>query len=701
MKRKTTIKTLAARTAMTFILVLLTTMARATDVTVTVDNWNDLLVQLTETGAEAPAVVQLTADVTNSVSDNLIIPEGRTVTLDLNGHTLNMSNKTLATYGNLTVRDLSSSGNGSITGNGRFVVQVGGSSKNGSMTLQSGKITGTQYGIYVYKNLTINGGEVSAGSYTIYDQGSFVLNAGTITGSSATTVQVKGGSFTMNGGTVVTTGTGQAINLHSDCSATIYDGTILAQNGEGNSGAVGITAYKNTELTMHGGTITAYKMALAGNGSDSGNNEGTNAKFTITGGTLTSTHEQAIHAPQVLGEVTIEGGTITGARSGIELRAGTLNISGGTITGNTQSFDASDAAKGYGVIGSAVAVVQHTSKQPIDVNISGGTLNGYLPLSEYNALGNPEEDLHKINYNISGGLFHSTGTEAISIADYLNGPFVTGGRFTYSVAQYVASRYTESQDSETDPYFVSPICSVLADGTAYTLTDDLDAFSATYTKTLGSDRVGKHQAWLVPFDYTLTADDLKKFTFYKINMIANSPSPSVEATDAMWVFLTRLNAGDVLHANMPYVYKPLQAVSDYEFTTLNATLKTMNTDILLDTRTTEDIYSFYATYENTTATTADPFFYVGIDGNVSYGDNVTVGPLRWIIRKTSKFGSTPSYASKMFFYDVEETTSVSEELRMKSEESADTWYSLDGRCLNGKPTAAGLYIVGGRKVIVK
>jgi hypothetical protein len=142
-------------------------------------------------------------------------------------------------------------------------------------------------------------------------------------------------------------------------------------------------------------------------------------------------------------------------------------------------------------------------------------------------------------------------------------------------------------------------------------------------------------------------------------------------------------------------------VSDYEFTTLNATLKTMNTDILLDTRTTEDIYSFYATYENTTATTADPFFYVGIDGNVSYGDNVTVGPLRWIIRKTSKFGSTPSYASKMFFYDVEETTSVSEELRMKSEESADTWYSLDGRCLNGKPTAAGLYIVGGRKVIVK
>ena len=32
---------------------------------------------------------------------------------------------------------------------------------------------------------------------------------------------------------------------------------------------------------------------------------------------------------------------------------------------------------------------------------------------------------------------------------------------------------------------------------------------------------------------------------------------------------------------------------------------------------------------------------------------------------------------------------------------ADAWYSLDGRKLSGKPTAKGLYIVNGKKVIVK
>ena len=56
-----------------------------------------------------------------------------------------------------------------------------------------------------------------------------------------------------------------------------------------------------------------------------------------------------------------------------------------------------------------------------------------------------------------------------------------------------------------------------------------------------------------------------------------------------------------------------------------------------------------------------------------------------------------------------ETTSLSEELRVKSEECNATlrslveevWYSLDGRKLDGKPTAKGMYIVNGRKVIIK
>ena len=39
-----------------------------------------------------------------------------------------------------------------------------------------------------------------------------------------------------------------------------------------------------------------------------------------------------------------------------------------------------------------------------------------------------------------------------------------------------------------------------------------------------------------------------------------------------------------------------------------------------------------------------------------------------------------------------------EELRMKNE---GVWYTIDGRKLSGKPSKAGLYIVGNRKVVIK
>jgi len=49
-----------------------------------------------------------------------------------------------------------------------------------------------------------------------------------------------------------------------------------------------------------------------------------------------------------------------------------------------------------------------------------------------------------------------------------------------------------------------------------------------------------------------------------------------------------------------------------------------------------------------------------------------------------------------------ETTSLNEELRVKNEEFATAqWYTLDGRKLTGVPTQKGVYIVNGKKIIIK
>ena len=247
---------------------------------------------------------------------------------------------------------------------------------------------------------------------------------------------------------------------------------------------------------------------------------------------------------------------------------------------------------------------------------------------------------------------------------------------------------------------------ILADGDTYTRTLDLTVASATYKKSIAEERVGKHQAWLVPFDYKLTDDDLEKFSFYKINMIANAPNPETNASDDIWVFLKKMNKDEVLHANMPYVYMAKGVVEDYTFTTENAMLMAKNTGVLATMQTMEETYSLYGTYEGTTATAEDPFYYVSIDGDLSLGNDgtVTVGAFRWIMRVESKFGSTPAYARNVHFFDGEdsETTGISEELRVKSEEfaTAEGWYSLDGRRV-AQPKKGGLYIVNGRKVVFK
>lgn len=55
---------------------------------------------------------------------------------------------------------------------------------------------------------------------------------------------------------------------------------------------------------------------------------------------------------------------------------------------------------------------------------------------------------------------------------------------------------------------------------------------------------------------------------------------------------------------------------------------------------------------------------------------------------------------------VEETvfdfaTSLNDELRMKHEESATGWYTLNGLRLDREPTAKGIYIHNGRVVVIK
>ena len=65
-------------------------------------------------------------------------------------------------------------------------------------------------------------------------------------------------------------------------------------------------------------------------------------------------------------------------------------------------------------------------------------------------------------------------------------------------------------------------------------------------------------------------------------------------------------------------------------------------------------------------------------------------------------GGEAAYGINSFVLNFgDETTSLSEELRVKSEEFDAGWYTIDGRKLHGKPTVKGIYINNGHKVVIK
>ncbi len=476
--------------------------------------------------------------------------------------------------------------------------------------------------------------------------------------------------------TTMTSGTYKVYFDTTIPSRIIITGYVVLNLGEGTT----LTAPKGIELSS-----------------------GNNANLTINGpGALTINdckwNQSGIGASSV-GTLVINGGTInvTGGLQAAGIGGYTNNNIGGTIIINGGVVNATGGSRAAGIGGGAKYGDGDYGKCG-DITINGGQVTvtggsdapGIGPGCNGTASGtltldwtNPTDFVYSSDYALNSITFVKdfllSGTDTKATSSNIGGQ---------KIVPYVADAVT------------------LTDGESYTFTSSFAVNSATYRKTLGEDRINKHQAWLVPFDYTITADDTEKFDFYKINMIANAPDPSQNAGDDIWVFLKKVDAGTVLHGNMPYVYKPKEAVTDYAFTTENVVMKAKQTDEIATMQTMEDTYTIFGTYGPTTATIQDPFYYVNNQGSMSLGNSVTVGAFRWIMRVESKFGGTPSnaaYVRRIAFFDGEDgeengTTGISD-VRSEMSDGTGEFYDLQGRKV--KQPRKGLYILNGRKVIVK
>ena len=140
----------------------------------------------------------------------------------------------------------------------------------------------------------------------------------------------------------------------------------------------------------------------------------------------------------------------------IELRAGEMTIDGGTYAATAAPSEVTPNGNGTTTVGAAVAVVQHTTKLPIDLTIINGTFNGFTSLYQSNAQGNTNEDLDKIVINVTGGTFNATtgGTQAVYSENKTG--FLTGGTYSSDPSAYVAEGYIARVNGE-GAYVVSEV----------------------------------------------------------------------------------------------------------------------------------------------------------------------------------------------------------------------------------------------------
>lgn len=244
--------------------------------------------------------ITLGADIKQSIT----IPEGRTLTLDLNGHTLTNSEggHTVTNYGTLTIKDGSAGSNGAVD-----------------------NISGGRGALVNYGTATVNSGSIVRGEDA---QGSWyvIKNYGYMTLGKDADSPVK-------------------VDTNSDGSSLIANGYYDAADKEANAESITVTENACT-LVVNGGTYT--------NGMNTVKNDN-DGVLTINNGSFTNKYE-AGSVVMSAGKLTIADGTFIQENSNplsCALRnAGsgdTIEIAGGNFTGELLNQSQND--KGFSICG--------------------------------------------------------------------------------------------------------------------------------------------------------------------------------------------------------------------------------------------------------------------------------------------------------------------------------------------------------------
>ncbi len=333
-----------------------------------------------------------------TATENITIDSSATVTLCLNGKTLDMGYYYIKNKGTLTICDCQSTQgtiisahtyssaivnygtlaitggaiNGkhgianstgktlNISGTAKITGESTGISNSGTFTMTGGAVETTGASGYCIKNgnsakATISGGEVTSANRGISTSGEIIVTGGTVTGYYGIYSDSTSSIITISGDDTKITGT-DSHGIFSNGTVNINGGTVSTEGTS--SSTYAIYAYGDScAVTITKGKITANKTGTSdgvntynanvtinpANNSDvvfeTGGNcidAGKDSAITVEGGTFTSHRTSVVVVGSLCSGVTLNGGIFEtkAANIGVINTHGVLNVTGGTYKSN-------------------------------------------------------------------------------------------------------------------------------------------------------------------------------------------------------------------------------------------------------------------------------------------------------------------------------------------------------------------------------
>lgn len=332
--------------------------------------WNGTS-EITYDSETKTAYIYLTGNV--QISGALTIPQGHTLYLCLNGHSITKTSED-GTFG------------------GAIVVKEG-----GKLVLCDCKPSGNEGSITHSPGIEGRGVRMGGNTYGVDTE--FLMYGGKISGNhvgdDGAGVQIQNATFKMYGGEISDNHVekagnygGGGVNVYSDGTFTMYGGKISGNTVNGNDGG-GVAAF-NADFKMYGGTITGNAAGNMGGGVYVGNTSPILSGGSITGNTCganangggvgTYNCNAILFSGNVQITGNVKGGTITngtlsgGVANNFYLPSGTYITITDELTGSARIGVTTENTPGVGGV-KYVTIVSSGSKESLQKLVTNGVLS--------------------------------------------------------------------------------------------------------------------------------------------------------------------------------------------------------------------------------------------------------------------------------------------------------------------------------------